>query len=103
MRRIDSHQHFWIYDKERHGWIDDSMRACQQDFLPADLQPILQQNSVEGCVTVQVDQTEAENDFMLGLAQKNTPSANRGSCGGEAFGQPAFRRSVFRARTESQP
>ena len=72
MRRIDSHQHFWIYDKERHGWIDDSMRACQQDFLPADLQPILQQNSVEGCVTVQVDQTEAENDFMLGLAQKNS-------------------------------
>jgi L-fuconolactonase len=72
MRRIDSHQHFWIYDKERHGWIDDSMHHCQQDFLPAELQPILQQNGIEGCITVQVDQTEAENDFMVGLAQNNS-------------------------------
>ncbi|MFA6249063.1 MAG: amidohydrolase family protein [Mucilaginibacter sp.] len=71
MRKIDSHQHFWVYDKERHSWIDDSMRACQQDFLPAHLLPILQQNEIEGCVAVQVDQTEADNDFTLGLAQKD--------------------------------
>jgi L-fuconolactonase len=72
MRRVDSHQHFWIYDKEKHSWIDDSMHQCQQDFLPADLQPILQQNGIEGCIAVQVDQTEADNDFTLGLAQKNS-------------------------------
>jgi L-fuconolactonase len=72
MLKIDSHQHFWIYDKERHSWIDDSMRACQQDFLPADLQPILQQNGFAGCVAVQVDQTEADNDFTLGLAKNNS-------------------------------
>lgn len=72
MRKIDSHQHFWVYDKERHSWIDDSMQACQQDFLPAHLQPILQQNGIEGCVAVQVDQTEADNDFTLNLAENNS-------------------------------
>lgn len=71
MQKIDSHQHFWVYDKERHSWIDDSMLACQQDFLPAHLQPILQQNGIEGCVAVQVDQTEADNDFTLNLAENN--------------------------------
>ena len=40
--------------------------------------------------------------LVLGRAEKNPPSANRGSRGGEAFRQPALRRSVFRARTESQ-
>lgn len=72
MQKIDSHQHFWVYDKERHSWIDDSMLACQQDFLPAHLQPILQQNGIEGCVAVQVDQTEADNDFTLNLAENNS-------------------------------
>ena len=47
------------------------MQVIQRDFLPADLQPILQENGIEGCVAVQVDQTEAENDFLLDLAEKN--------------------------------
>nr|WP_067055302.1 amidohydrolase family protein [Mucilaginibacter sp. L294] len=72
MQKIDSHQHFWLYDKERHAWIDDSMQACQQNSLPAHLQPILQQNGFAGCVAVQVDQTEADNDFTLGLAENNS-------------------------------
>jgi L-fuconolactonase len=72
MRKIDSHQHFWLYNPVNHAWINDDMRAIQRDFLPADLQPILQENGIEGCVAVQVDQTEAENDFLLDLAKKNS-------------------------------
>ncbi|MBB5396321.1 amidohydrolase [Mucilaginibacter sp. AK015] len=72
MRKIDSHQHFWTFDAERHAWIDDSMQAIQKDFLPGQLQPILQQNGIEGCITVQVEQTEAENDLMLSLAENNS-------------------------------
>ena len=41
--------------------------------------------------------------LVLGRAEKNPLSANCGSRGGETFGQPAFRRSVFRAGTEPQP
>jgi L-fuconolactonase len=72
MRKIDSHQHFWLYNPVNHAWINDDMRVIQRNFLPADLQPILHENSIEGCVAVQVDQTEAENDFLLDLAEKNS-------------------------------
>ena len=66
---IDAHQHFWYYDSVNYAWIDDSMKAIQKDFLPADLEPILQKNGFDGCVLVQVNQTEHENDDFLKFAQ----------------------------------
>jgi L-fuconolactonase len=66
--RIDSHQHFWHYSPERHSWITDEMAAIRRDFLPPDLQPILAQHGFDGCVAVQADQVEAENEFLLSLA-----------------------------------
>lgn len=66
--KIDSHQHFWNFDKDRHDWIDDTMTVLKSDFLPRDLKPHLEQHSIDGCVLVQVDQTEAETEFLLGLA-----------------------------------
>ncbi len=32
--RIDAHQHFWRYNREEYGWIDDSMADIKRDFLP---------------------------------------------------------------------
>jgi len=66
---IDAHQHFWYYDSVNYAWIDDSMKAIQKDFLPADLEPILQKNGFDGCVLVQVNQTEHENDDFLKFAE----------------------------------
>ena len=71
MLKIDSHQHFWKYDPVNYGWIDDDMAIIRRDFLPADLQPVLQANNIDGCITVQADQTEAENDFQLANASEN--------------------------------
>jgi len=68
---IDAHQHFWQYHPVQHSWINDDMAVIRKNFSPADLQPVLQQNGVSGCVAVQADQTEAETDFLLQLAQKN--------------------------------
>ena len=68
---IDAHQHFWRYDPVMHAWITPEMHVIQRDFLPGDLQPVLQQNNIDGCVLVQVDQSEDENDFMLKLAEDN--------------------------------
>jgi len=68
---IDSHQHFWIYEAEKHAWIDDNMKVIRKDFLPEDLKIIYQQNNIDGCVAVQADQTLAETDFLLDLAAKN--------------------------------
>ena len=32
---IDTHVHFWKYDKKRDAWITDKMKILQQDYLPA--------------------------------------------------------------------
>ena len=71
MARIDAHQHFWMYDPARHGWISDEMKVIQRNFMPADLKPLLDRNGFDGCVAVQVDQNQAENEFLLTLANAN--------------------------------
>lgn len=68
---IDSHQHFWTYDTERHDWISDDFAAIRHDFLPEDLMPVLAENGISGCIAVQADQNMAENEFLLDLASKN--------------------------------
>ncbi len=68
---IDSHQHFWIYETEKHAWIDDDMKVIRKNFLPEDLKIVYQENNVDGCVAVQADQTLAETNFLLDLAEKN--------------------------------
>jgi L-fuconolactonase len=68
---IDAHQHFWYYDPFRDQWIDESMAILKRDFLPAELKPLLAENDFGGCVAVQADQSEAETDFLLKLADKH--------------------------------
>lgn len=65
---IDSHQHFWKYDASRHAWITDEMNVLKRDFLPDELSVLLKQHGMDGCVVVQADQTEDENEFLLSLA-----------------------------------
>lgn len=69
--RIDSHQHFWKYNPVKDTWITDDMNILKQDFLPGDLHPLLQHNNIDGCVAVQANQSEAETEFLLQLAQEN--------------------------------
>jgi len=68
---IDAHQHFWRFDPIRDAWITDEMYKIRRDFLPSDLQPILQANGIDGCITVQADQSLDETDFLLDLAAEN--------------------------------
>lgn len=69
---IDSHQHFWQYEPEKHAWIDDDMAVIRKDFMPKDLAKVLLENRVEGCIAVQADQTLAETHFLIELANKNS-------------------------------
>jgi len=69
--RIDSHQHFWKFNPVRDSWISDDMNVIQRDFLPSDLSPILKENQIDGCVSVQADQSEIETSFLLDLASSN--------------------------------
>ena len=68
---IDSHQHFWQYEKEKHAWIDDGMAVIRRDFLPEDLEPIYKNFDVAGCIAVQADQNVKENDFLLDQAKNH--------------------------------
>ena len=69
---IDSHQHFWSYSSDTHGWINEDMKVLKRDFLPNDLLGLLEKAGVDGTVAVQVDQSLVENDFLLYL-MKNHP------------------------------
>ena len=69
---IDTHQHFWNYDPIRDGWITDEMKILQQDFRPEDLAPILDQNKIDGCISVQADPSEKETEFLLALAHQHS-------------------------------
>ena len=66
---IDSHQHFWLFDETRDSWITPKMEAIRRDFLPEDLHNILLENQVDGCIAVQTDQSGAETDFLLQIAE----------------------------------
>ena len=70
--RLDSHQHFWKYNPVRDRWIDETMGAIRRDFLPLELKPILDENNIDGCISVQADQSEEETIFLLNLAKKNS-------------------------------
>ena len=68
---IDSHQHFWNYEPEKHSWIDDEMSVIRRDFLSDDLQKVFDENGVDACVAVQADQTTEETDFLISIAENN--------------------------------
>lgn len=71
MKIIDAHQHFWHYHPVRDTWITEEMAVLRHNFLPKDLHRIFEENGVEGCISVQADQSEEETEFLLSLAEKH--------------------------------
>jgi len=68
---VDAHQHFWIYNPNEYGWIDDSMSEIRRDFLPEHLQPELSRNGFDRSVVVQTRQTLEETRWLLELADRS--------------------------------
>lgn len=71
MLKIDAHQHFWKYHPVKDAWITDDLKVIKRDLLPDAVAPILAENGIAGCVAVQADQSETENEFLLGLAAEH--------------------------------
>lgn len=69
--RIDAHQHFWRYSPDTHAWIDSSMAALKRDFLPGELEPLLRDAGIDGCVAVQARPDVAETEWLLALADEH--------------------------------
>lgn len=66
---IDTHVHFWKYNKVRDAWITDHMKVLQQDYLPEHLELNLKRNGIDGCVAVQASQEEVETRFLVELSK----------------------------------
>lgn len=65
---LDSHVHFWKYDRGAYAWIDKSMKILQKNYLPEDLELTLKRNNVDGCVAVQAIPEEVDTRFLAELA-----------------------------------
>jgi L-fuconolactonase len=72
MLKVDSHQHFWIYDPVKDAWITEEMSVIKKDFLPDEISRELNTHQISGCVAVQADQSEKETEFLIGLAQNHS-------------------------------
>lgn len=66
---IDSHVHFWKYDKKRDAWITNRMKVLQQDYLPEHLITTLKRNGIDTVVAVQADQSELETHFLVEMSK----------------------------------
>lgn len=69
--RVDAHQHYWKLSRGDYGWLTPDMGLLYKDYLPADLEPILERHNIDKTVLVQAAPTVAETDFMLSLAAKH--------------------------------
>src|SRR5690349_3269209 len=76
---IDSHVHFWKYNKEDLPWIDRNMNILQKDYLPNELEQTFKRNNVDGCIAIQAATEEVERRFLAELA--NTHPVIKGVVG----------------------
>ena len=68
--RLDSHQHFWKFNTAEYGWMKSDW-PIRRDFLPHDLQPLLQQHAFDGTIAVQARQSLEESRWLLKLADES--------------------------------
>jgi L-fuconolactonase len=69
--RIDSHQHYWNPDLIPYPWMPPAPSLLRRNYLPQDLEPILQANQFDGSIVVQAAQVPAEATWLLNLAAQH--------------------------------
>jgi L-fuconolactonase len=69
--KIDSHQHFWQYNDTDYVWMGEQHAVLKKDFLPDDLEPLLEASQLDGSIAVQARQFVKETDFLLELAARH--------------------------------
>ncbi|MBX9975865.1 amidohydrolase [Cytobacillus firmus] len=67
---IDAHQHFWKLERGDYSWLTGDMGVLYQDFLPQDLNPLLEKHQISGTVLVQAAPTYEETKFLLSLYEQ---------------------------------
>ena len=67
---FDSHQHFWQVGRFDYPWMSPDIEVLYQDYLPAQLQPILESCGVRKTVLVQASNSRDETRWLLKLAEQ---------------------------------
>lgn len=68
---IDAHQHCWQIGQHGCCWPTPDLNAIYRDFALEDLAPIAIANGVTGSVLVQTQQSDADTDYLLALAEQS--------------------------------
>jgi L-fuconolactonase len=68
--RLDSHQHFWNYNPNHQVWMTEQMEVLRRDYLPAELQPLLNTIQFDGSIAVQARQMTEETEWLLELSDQ---------------------------------
>jgi len=109
---VDSHQHFWQVGRFDYSWMTPEIDVLCHDYLPGQLEPILQRNGVHQTIVVQASNSVAETKWLLALADQNQfiagvvgwmdlQSANVGEQLAELAAHPKFK--GVRHLVESEP
>ena len=68
---VDSHQHFWRVGRFDYPWMSADNATLYRDFLPAHLEPILNECGVRRTVLVQASNSLEETRWLLELADRH--------------------------------
>ena len=66
---IDSHQHFWQVGRFYYPWMNPQVELLCNDYLPSQLEPILNGNGVAQSILVQASNSIEETYWLLSLAE----------------------------------
>ncbi|MBX2837572.1 MAG: amidohydrolase family protein [Gammaproteobacteria bacterium] len=72
--QLDAHQHFWNFTDNPgdFAWMTAEYSVLGRNFLPADLEPLLRANDIDGCIAVQAREMSKETGFLLELAEQHS-------------------------------
>lgn len=68
---LDCHHHLWKVSRGDYHWMRGAPPILRRDYLVEDLRPQLLACGVDQTIVVQAAPTEAETDFLLGLAAES--------------------------------
>ncbi|MFE6076581.1 amidohydrolase family protein [Paenibacillus sp. NPDC057886] len=69
--RIDAHQHYWKINRGDYGWITPKLPLLYRDYLPIDLEPLLNKHQFDGSIIIQAAPTLEETEYILSLADES--------------------------------
>ena len=67
---IDAHQHFWSLQHSEYAWLTPALGPIYRDFGPDELEPQLGAAGVDATVLVQAENSYADTDYMLSIADE---------------------------------